>query len=330
MRPVSVPLFFAGTSLAAEAFSSHTMRAYRQQVEAFDRFAEVNGLDPWETQSVADYLSALCDLGKSRSTLKLACAALRRLYLCAGNIDLDAWSGIVKPTLRGAVRRRAKAGDARRYAEPLRLDELKAACRGLVHDEEEARSSRDMDRAVRDARDRAALVIAWLAALRRSELAALRVSDIEALEAGLLVTVRVSKTSAEPEVVALPRGAPGSPTCPLDAWNAWRLLAPPDLFYGPAFVSCLASNRHALGSHALQGNAITRMMRRALELGHVHNPKRFTAHSLRAGLATELAEAGVPMQQIANAGRWKRLDTVLDYARRARAMTDAPHRALSY
>lgn len=62
----------------------------------------------------------------------------------------------------------------------------------------------------------------------------------------------------------------------------------------------------------------------------VHNPKRFTAHSLRAGLATELAEAGIPMQQIANAGRWKRLDTVLDYARRARAMTDAPHRALSY
>ena len=58
-------------------------------------------------------------------------------------------------------------------------------------------------------RDRALLLLGFAGAFRRSELVALDVADIAEAEAGLLVTIRRSKTDQDGEASPLPfRGAP--------------------------------------------------------------------------------------------------------------------------
>src|SRR5206468_465147 len=47
----------------------------------------------------------------------------------------------------------------------------------------------------------------------------------------------------------------------------------------------------------------------------VERKKKFSGHSLRAGCATSLARAGVPVQRIMDITRHKRLETVNQYVR---------------
>jgi integrase len=69
-------------------------------------------------------------------------------------------------------------------------------------------------------RDRALVLLGFAGAFRRSELVALDVSDLRETEAGLLVTIRRSKTDKEGQgrTVAIVRG---SIACPVQAVRSW-------------------------------------------------------------------------------------------------------------
>lgn len=85
------------------------------------------------------------------------------------------------------------------------------------------------------ARDAALILLGFASALRRSELAALTLADIEARPAGLLLTVRRSKTDpvGQGEVVGVAHGqhAATDPVAALGAWSTARGIAP-----GPVFT----------------------------------------------------------------------------------------------
>lgn len=164
-------------------------------------------------------------------------------------------------------------------------------------------------------RDRAILLLGFSLAARRDELAHLNVADIADDTHGLLVTVRAAKTG--PRTVAVPYGKHAA-TCPVTAWHTWTAAA--TLTSGRAFR---AIDRHGNLAAAITGGAIGTAITRAADqaglLTHV------TAHSLRAGLATEARRAGHDPLTIARQGGWVDGSPVLyGYIRTIDRWTDNP------
>jgi hypothetical protein len=150
-------------------------------------------------------------------------------------------------------------------------------------------------------RDRAILLLGFALAARRDELAHLSVGDIRDDPNGLLVTIRHSKTGAR--TVAVPRGKRAA-TCPVRAWQHWAVAAA--LTAGRAFR---AIDRHHNIAASITGGAIGTLITQAADRAGlmVH----FTAHSLRAGLATEARRAGHDPLSISRQGGWADGSTVL-------------------
>jgi len=83
-------------------------------------------------------------------------------------------------------------------------------------------------------RDRALLLVGFAGAFRRSELVSLDVQDVEVSAAGLIVTLRRSKTDQESASrrLGIPFGS-SEATCPMRALQAW--LETGRIIDGPIF-----------------------------------------------------------------------------------------------
>ena len=140
------------------------------------------------------------------------------------------------------------------------------------------------------ARDRALLLVGFAAALRRSELVALDVADAEERDEGLAVTIRRSKTDQEGAGSQVGVPYDSNPlTCPVRSLRSWLELA--GITDGPLFRPV---DRHGRISPArLSPAGANRLVQRAVARTGA-DPRPYSAHSLRAGLATAAAEAGCP------------------------------------
>lgn len=119
-------------------------------------------------------------------------------------------------------------------------------------------------------RDRALLLIGYVAALRPSELVALDVSDLTVVDDGLAVHLMrgriVIPYDVDPDL------------CAVLAWEDWEAAA--GLTAGPAFRSVDRDGR--LGLTRLGEKAITRIVQRAAERAGLEE-SRYSAISLRLG-----------------------------------------------
>ncbi len=145
----------------------------------------------------------------------------------------------------------------------------------------------------RDARDRALLLVGFAGAFRRSELVAIDCADVEPVKQGVVVHVRRSKTDQEGagRRVGIPHGR--TRWCPVTALNDWMGRA--GIEDGPVFRPV---DRHGRVSDArLSGEAVSLVVKgRAAAVGL--DPDDHSGHSLRAGLATSAAAAGVSSWKI--------------------------------
>ena len=156
-------------------------------------------------------------------------------------------------------------------------------------------------------RDAAMILLGYASAMRRSELVALTLADLEDKPAGLMLTVRRSKTDpdADGEVVAVAHGQHAA-TDPVAALDAWRDIRGADARPGV--------HPH-LGEHASPCNrspATPCQVLRTRATPPGLDGARITAHSLRAGHATTAALAGVPLDRIAAQTRHKDLSVLVD------------------
>lgn len=138
-------------------------------------------------------------------------------------------------------------------------------------------------------RDHALLVVGFAGAFRRSELVALTMEDVQTTRDGLIVTLRRSKTDQEGQTMVrgLPRGS-NAATCPVQTYEAW--VAAAKLTSGPIFRPV---NRYGrVGGTALSGLAVPRIVKEALTRAGI-DATNYSGHSLRAGLVTAAAMAGV-------------------------------------
>ena len=280
---------------AAASRSKNTLRAYRADLDHFGAWCQKRGLSslPADPTTVTLYVADMADTFKP-STIGRRLVSIAQAHKAAGHPS---------PTTDERVRLvnagiRRVHGVAPRQVRPVVTEDL----RKMV-------STCGSDAA--GVRDRALLLIGFAAALRRSELVALDATDVEYTHDGLIVTVRRSKTDQEGagRKVGVPYGS-NPATCPVRAWKAWVERA--GITEGPLFR---AIDRHGnVAANRLGDRGVALVVKRSAERAGI-NPDAVSGHSLRAGLATSAAAAGVSERAIAATTGHKSMTVLRTYIR---------------
>ena len=139
------------------------------------------------------------------------------------------------------------------------------------------------------------LLLGFAGALRRSEMVSLDVADVTEGADGLTLHLRRSKTDQEGagRTIGIPYGS-CLVTCPVRAWRVWLELS--SITEGPAFRPVDRHDR--IAATRLSGQAVALVLKRLASRAGF-DPREVAGHSLRAGLATSAAAAGVPERVIA-------------------------------
>jgi integrase len=228
-----------------------------------------------EPATVASYIAAHAAT-LSVATLVRHLATISKAHEARG-LPNPCRSEIVRATMRGIKRTR---GIAQREAKPLLREDLFRVL-DCVGD------------GVKDARDRALLLIGFAGGFRQSELVALDRRDIAHVRQGLIITLRHSKVDQEGagRKIGIPFGR--TRHCPVLALDHWLAISRIDT--GPVFRPV---DRHGnVASEQLSGEAVAVVVRERVADAGI-NPHSYSGHSLRAGLATSAVQAGVSTLKI--------------------------------
>lgn len=278
--PVAAPTSPTLAALAAQAQdylndakAASTLRAYRSDWRHVVAWCAQHALAslPAAPEAIALYLTALAQTHKV-ATLQRRLSAISVAHQAAGHES---------PTRHIAVRavmagiRRAK-GTAQHGKAPILTAELRQLVAALPA-------------GTLGLRDRALLLLGFAGAFRRAELVALNVGDLHVTRDGLTVMVTRSKTDQEGagQQKGIPYGA-NPATCPVRAVQEW--IAAAAITTGPLFRPL---NRHGqIKAQRLSDRAVARVVQRAATAAGL-DATQYAGHSLRAGLATAAAQAGV-------------------------------------
>jgi len=277
------------------SISDSTRKSYQSDLA---HFLNSGGVIPSSPEFVAQYISTNAE-ALSAYTLARRLVSIGRAHTSQG-LPSPTSADIVKATLRGI---RRTYGAKQRQVEPL----VKNLIQDIVRDLE----------GVKGTRDKALLLVGFAGAFRRSELVGLQVSDIEFVEQGLVVNLRHSKTDQEGigRKIAIPF-ARGN-VCAVHALKCWLKVS--SIETGAIFRGI---NRHGfISNKQLSTEAVALIIKSHVERIGLE-PAKFSGHSLRAGLVTSAAQAGVSNWKI-KAQTGHKSDAMLNrYVRDARIFID--------
>lgn len=261
-----------------QAKAENTKRAYRADWADFSAWCAARALPalPAAPETVALYLTERAETLKA-STLQRRLAAISQAHQATG-FETPTKAAAVKLVWAGIRRSKGVAPEGKA---PAVTADVRAMVAALPDN-------------LLGLRDGALLLMGFAGAFRRSELVSLNREDIEVGQEGAIVTVRRSKTDQEGEgrKVGIPYGARPE-TCPVQALLVW--LEASGITEGPVFRSV---NRHGrLQPGRLSDRAVALAVKRRAKACGL-DPARYAGHSLRAGLATSAAAAGVQERAI--------------------------------
>lgn len=268
------------TEYMAAAKSANTLTAYRKDWQDFEQFCVLAGFNslPASPDTVVAYLVALADTRKV-STLERRIASISQAHQAAGFTSPTS-NMTVRVLMQGIRREKGTAPDCKA---PAVTSDIKVMVSTLPD-------------SLLGIRDRALLLVGFAGGFRRSELVALDVGDLEFKREGLVINLRRSKTDQEGQgrKVAIPYGS-NCDTCPVRSLQLW--LEESGISSGPVFRSV---NRHGnLQANRLSDKAVALVVKRTAEAAGL-NSSKYSGHSLRAGMATSAAAAGVSERAIMN------------------------------
>lgn len=284
-EPLNLPVSLAAYAsqakdYARQAKSHNTRRAYASDWDDFARWCQPYGFLPLPArpETVALYLTALADALRP-STLGRRLATISQVHQAAGH---DTPTSTAPVRLVWAGIRRAKGTDQQGKA-PAVTAEMRRMVDTLG------------DRLI-GVRDRALLLLGFAGAFRRSELVGLDIKDVQAGHDGLTVHIRKSKTDQEGQgrKVGIPYGSHPH-TCPVRAVAAWREKS--GLMDGEGALFRAITRHGKMQPGRLSDRAVALIVKQAAEAAGL-DPTRYAGHSLRAGLATSAAQAGVSERSI--------------------------------
>ena len=277
-QPVLVGVFSPETSLSPEvieyvaaAIAPATRRAYQGDLKDFILWG---GCVPCAPPALAEYIANRAHI-HSPFTITRRMVGISRAHTSLGLPD-PSKSDLVRAVLRGL---RRTEGKSQRQVAPVLREDLFPMLEQM--------------RGLKGIRDRALLLVGFAAALRRSELVGLNVEDLQFVSEGLLVYLPRSKTDQDGEgrKIAIPFGR--TKACPIKAVQYWMdaaTIKTGPVFRGVSKASVVSATRLTDQSVAL----IVKQYARALGLP----AETYSGHSLRAGLVTSAAKAGVSLMKI--------------------------------
>lgn len=283
------------TRYLQQSKAENTLRAYRADWADFVAWCAQyrRPVLPASPETVAYYLAARSEELKT-STLQRRLAAIAEAHKAAGAEPPNkhaqvrlVWAGI-----------RREKGVAQNHKKPTLTRDIRCMVESLPA-------------SLLGTRDRALMLLGYAGAMRRSELVGLDLSDVAITEEGLVIRVNKSKTDQEKKgrKIGIPFGEHVE-TCPVRAVLAW--IEEADIDEGPLFRSV---NRHGHVMDArLSGRAVANVVQRSL-VAAGKSSRGYAAHSLRAGLITQAAMAGVSERAIQDQSGHKSLTVMRRYIR---------------
>ncbi|WP_077563333.1 site-specific integrase [Polaromonas sp. C04] len=259
--------------------SVSTQRGYASDLAHFKAWG---GTVPCSAHTVARYVAAFAGSLKV-STLLRHLAAIARGHV-VGGFESPTSAPLVRATLRGI---RRVHGTAQKQANPITVAMLRKLVRPVP-----------TYSALRNLRDRALLLVGFAGGFRRSELAALTTGSVSFTRRGAVLHLRAGKTDPNGvgRHIAVPFGTP--PLCPVRALREW-IKATRHLDTCPAQGGAPSSplfrriDRYGHPGGGLCDAAVGWILTQRMQAVGLCT-QGFSAHSLRAGLVTSAAKAGVP------------------------------------
>ncbi len=255
------------------SIADSTRIAYRSDLDHFMRWG---GSIPATAEMVAAYLAEFSET-LAVATNQRRIASISVAHDAAGFLN-PCKSILVRSTMNGIKRLR---GVSQKQAKALVKEDLFAILDAI------------MGESVKDARDRALLLIGFAGAFRRSELVGLDVGDVERVRQGVILHLRKSKTDqlGQGRKIGIPFGR--GRHCPVVAIDAW--LERSGIVEGAVFRNV---NRHGqIAPTRLSGEGVALVVRERLKAAGL-DPAGFSGHSLRAGFCTSAAQVGVSSLKI--------------------------------
>lgn len=268
--------------------SKATRTAYRTDWARFEGWCAARGAAalPASPALVANYLADHASTHRASTLGRWACS-IAQAHKAAGAVDPTKGEA-VRLTMEGI---RAKHGSASAPKAALVLEDVHRVC--LV-----------IPPTLAGVRDRALLLVGWACGLRRSELVAIQLEHLREVAGGMVLRVPKSKTDQAGAGADISI-EPGSnlAACPVAAVRMWRAaLVARGVVSGPLFRGI---DRHGhVDSAALSDCSVAYIVKRLVESVGL-DPKSFAGHSLRRGMATSAAAAGIEERDIQRRGRWK-------------------------
>lgn len=302
------------------ARAANTLRGYRSDWTEFTNWCLSHGHEPLPAPpaAVSGYLTELAGYGAKVGTMSRRLSAIKFAHSMRNLPDPTSNARVV--AVWEGVRR--THGAPPEQASPLMPPELRTvlgACPTTRTWKTRGRAP-EPDRA--GARDRALLLVGFVAALRRSELAALDISHLDDHANGLVLALPRSKTNQrgeETELVVLPR-AGDIDLCPVTALRTWLDLS--EIAEGPIFRPVAKNNRPL--PRRLSTGAVNDLVQQAVARSQIDSKgeRDWSAHSLRAGFVTYAHLRGASDRAIAHQTRHRSLATIGTYVRVEQAWTD--------
>lgn len=285
-----------------EAKAQNTRRAYATDWRMFVEWCVANDLQalPASPETVVLYVTILAQSYKV-STIDRRLTAISQAHQAA-RLDPPT-KNIAVATVMSGIRR--TLGTAQDGKAPALVDDVRAMVAGLPNTRH-------------GLQQRALLLLGFAGAFRRSELVALDVADFQFTRAGLVVTIRRSKTDQTGEGMqkGIPNGSTAD-TCPVRAVKAWLKAA--NISSGPVFRP--VNRADEVQAARLADQAVARAVKRGAERAGL-DPSLYAGHSLRAGLATSAAAAGVEERLIAKQTGHKSMTVLRRYIREGSLFND--------
>lgn len=299
--PVPMPdaLDQAAAAFAGASKAEATRRAYAADARHFAGWCELQGVPalPAAPRTVARYLTFLASSGLSVSTIDRRAAAIAYAHRLARE-DAPTAAEDVRAVLTG-IRNTLGRPPAQKKA---------------LTDDLVARVVKKIRPDLVGLRDRALILLAFGAALRRSELVGLDVAQLEEHRRGLLVHLGRTKTdqAGHGRKVAVSAGKLKIP----EAVRAWLLAA--QITAGPVFRGV---DRGRIAPTALTAGQFARVLKGRCA-GAGLDPTLFGGHSPRRGFATSAGDAGADLRLTATHMRHAKLETTMGYMEDGQAFRD--------
>ena len=282
----------------ADALAPTTVRTYQAVWRGFQAWADEHGFTPLPAapEVVAMYLTDRA--GKSHSWRATTLCAIKQAHEWAGHSTPGAHPAVAT-VLRGLRRKAARAGQqGTRQATGLTAA-MVGAIRATACRPRATTTGRTETAAAAQRRGKVDIALVCLmrdALLRRSEAAALVWEDLQVVADGTgRLTVRRSKTDQDAHGQVL---------------YVSRVTA----------VALQDVRMGADGDMSILGMSSRTIARRiAAAARHAGLEGRFTGHSPRVGMASDLAAMGISLVELQTAGRWKSSSMPAHYTRAQRA-----------